>query len=83
MGCRRSRPAGRAGEGGESPPAFPAGVGLPKMPGIPLRSPVALGSTKQLAGLAKPAPLPQGLFPQHVGPISSMPDQAAVGPCPT
>lgn len=41
MGCKRSYPAGRAGEGSESLPAFPARVGPPQPPGIPL---VALGT---------------------------------------
>lgn len=64
MGCGKSHPAGRAGKGSESPPAFPAGVGLPELPGIPLCSLVALRSTEQPAGTAKNTPLP---IPQHVG----------------
>lgn len=42
-GCGRSRSAGWAGEGSESPLAFPARVGPPQPPSIPLHLPVTLG----------------------------------------
>lgn len=60
MGCRRSHPAGRAGEGSESLPAFPARVGPPQPPGISLvalRAPKTISSHEKTPLFPKSYPL--------------------------
>lgn len=62
LGCGRSCPAGRDGDGRESPAAFPAGVGPSRPPSIPLLLPFMWSSTQQPQNTD-----PKGSFPSVRG----------------